>query len=170
MAVKFIPIVSDEQITNLAFMADTVWHEWFVGIISTEQIDYMVNKFQSFQAVKKQIEKDGYEYFFMNVNGTNVGYFGIHAEQDTKKMFLSKIYILKSFRGNRYASETFEFLEGMCQGMGFNSIYLTVNRFNDNAINVYYKRGFEKIREQTADIGNGFVMDDYIMERKVEIK
>lgn len=169
MAVQYIPVITDEQIMNLAFMADTVWHEWFTGIISEEQINYMLKKFQSFAAMKRQME-EGYEYYFLNVNGTNVGYIGIHSEYDTGKLFLSKIYILKPFRGNRYASETFDFLEGMCQGLSLKAIYLTVNKRNTHSINVYKKRGFEIIKEQTLDIGNGFVMDDYIMERKVDIK
>lgn len=167
MAVQFIPVVTDEQITNLAFIADTVWHEWFQTILSLEQIDYMVRKFQSFKAMKEQITKEGYEYYFLNVNGTNVGYIGIHVEQNTGKLFLSKIYILKSFRGHHYASEAFEFLEGMCQGLNLNSIYLTVNKYNENSINVYTKRGFQNIKSQVTDIGNGYVMDDYVMEKSV---
>ncbi len=167
MAVQFIPVVTDEQITNLAFIADTVWHEWFQTILSLEQIDYMVQKFQSFKAMKEQITKEGYEYYFLNVNGTNVGYIGIHVEQNTGKLFLSKIYILKSFRGHHYASEAFEFLEGMCQGLNLNSIYLTVNKYNENSINVYTKRGFQNIKSQVTDIGNGYVMDDYVMEKSV---
>lgn len=165
MAVQFIPVITDEQITSLAFIADTVWHEWFQSILSLEQIDYMVDKFQSFKAIKEQTDKDGYEYYLLNVNGTNVGYIGIHVEPDTKKLFLSKIYILKSFRGKHYASEAFEFLEGMCQGLNLNTIYLTVNKYNENSINVYNKRGFKNVKSQVTDIGNGFVMDDYVMEK-----
>lgn len=167
MAVQFIPVATDEQIQNLAFMADTVWHEWFAEILSKEQINYMVKKFQSFSPLKKQMTDEGYEYYFLNVNGTNVGYTGIHIEDDSKKLFLSKIYILKPFRGKRYASETFEFLEGICQGMNLEAIYLTVNKHNDNAINVYLKRGFENVKSQVTDIGEGFVMDDYIMEKQI---
>lgn len=169
MAVQFIPIVTDEQLQNLAFMADTVWHEWFSAILSNEQIDYMLRKFQSFSAIKKQIENEGYEYYFLNVNGTNVGYIGIHIENENNKLFLSKIYILKAFRGKKYASEAFDFLEGVCQGMKIQSIYLTVNKHNTNSIQVYTKRGFENIKSQVTDIGGGFVMDDYVMEKKVEI-
>lgn len=167
MAVQFIPVITDEQIASLAFIADTVWHEWFQSILSPEQIDYMVDKFQSFKAIKQQTGREGYEYYFLNVNGTNVGYIGIHIEPDTGKLFLSKIYILKAFRGKRYASEAFEFLEGMCQGLNLKSIYLTVNRHNENSINVYNKKGFQNIREQVTDIGKGFVMDDYVMEKMI---
>lgn len=164
MAVQFIPVATDDQIQNLAIMADTVWHEWFPSILSEEQIDYMVEKFQSYKALKKQLE-DGYDYFFINVNGVNVGYTGIHIEQEEHRMFISKVYLLKSFRGKGYAGEVFNFLEGVCMGMQLKSMYLTVNRNNTHAIQVYEKKGFKSIRTQVADIGNGFVMDDFVMEK-----
>lgn len=167
MKVQFIPVITDEQINTLAFMADTVWHERFSTLLSSEQIDYMLKKFQSFKAMKKQMQEEGYEYYFLNVNGTNVGYIGIQVKYDSKKIFLSKIYILKPFRSNRYASEAFSFLEGMCKGMKLNSIYLTVNKYNENSIQVYTKKGFENIKSQVTDIGNGFVMDDYVMEKRI---
>lgn len=165
MSVQFILVATDGQIQNLAFMADTVWHEWFSSLISLEQIDYMLRKFQSFSAMKKQMTNEGYEYYFINVNGTNVGYIGIHIEQEQRKMFLSKLYILKPFRGNGYASEAFEFLEGICQGMQLQSIYLTVNKYNEHAIQVYTKKDFKNVKSQVTDIGGGFVMDDYVMEK-----
>ncbi len=167
MALQFIPVVTDEQIHQLAFMADTVWHEWFSSILSAEQIDYMVKKFQSFAPMKKQMEQDGYEYYFLNAGGIYVGYIGIHTEYETGKLFLSKIYILKSFRRKGYAGETFEFLEGLCRGMGLTTIWLTVNKDNDNAVGVYTKKGFRTIRSEVMDIGSGFVMDDYVMEKEI---
>ncbi len=167
MALQFIPVVTDEQIHQLAFMADTVWHEWFSSILSAEQIDYMVKKFQSFAPMKKQMEQDGYEYYFLNAGGIYVGYIGIHTEYETGKLFLSKIYILKSFRRKGYAGETFEFLEGLCRGMGLTTIWLTVNKHNDNAVGVYTKKGFRTIRSEVTDIGSGFVMDDYVMEKEI---
>lgn len=164
MAIQFLPVTKDEQITELAAIADKVWHEWFPSILSIEQIDYMVDKFQSYKAIKGQLS-EGYEYFFINVNGTNVGYTGIHIEYDTKRMFVSKVYLLKDFRGNGYSSEVFRFLEGLCAGLGLRSMYLTVNKNNAQAIAVYDKKGFKTIKSQVADIGNGYVMDDYVMEK-----
>lgn len=167
MEIEFIPVVSQEQIKTLASMAEMVWNEWFGHLLSQGQIDYMIEKFQSFNALKLQIQEEGYEYFFLNVNGTNVGYTGIHVEEKEKKIFLSKIYILKSFRGKKYSNETFEYLEHICQGKGLKSIWLTVNKYNENAIAVYIKKGFKNVRSQVTDIGSGYVMDDYVMEKVV---
>lgn len=164
MKLQFIPVETKEQIRFLANLADKVWHEFFPGIITVEQVDYMVERFQSEKALTKQITEQGYDYFLLELNGIYTGYIGIHIEEDTKKLFLSKLYLLKSYRGKGYASQAFEFLEGMAMAYKLNSIYLTVNRGNTHSVDVYKNWGFVTVREEATDIGNGFVMDDYIME------
>ena len=67
MAFELVKIANDEQLNILASVANEVWHEFFPCILSAEQIDYMVDKFQSYDAMKKQME-DGYEYYFLMDN------------------------------------------------------------------------------------------------------
>jgi len=52
---KFLPIQTPEQIQILANLASEIWHEYFPCILPSEQIDYMINKFQSFSALTEQI-------------------------------------------------------------------------------------------------------------------
>jgi ribosomal protein S18 acetylase RimI-like enzyme len=150
---------------RLAGLASEIWHEYYVRIITVEQIDYMIETFQSENAIASQIEHQGYEYFFMIADGKTVGYLAIKQEEN--KLFLSKFYILKAYRGNGYASRAVDFLATLCKDRGLSAIWLTVNRFNEQAIAVYEKKGFQKVRAHAADIGNGFVMDDYIMEKEI---
>ena len=159
------PVQTEEDIAELAKLADTVWHEYFPCIITNEQIDYMVEKFQSVPAITDQLNNQGYRYFFFQLEDTKIGYTGIKAEDG--KLFLSKIYILKPYRGHGYASQALLFLEDICHNENLRSIWLTVNKYNDSSIAVYKKKGFQTIRTQVADIGNGFVMDDYVMEKTI---
>jgi GNAT superfamily N-acetyltransferase len=114
----------------------------------------------------KQLQEEGYRYFFLVKNGAPIGYTGIKAEDG--KLFLSKLYIRKAERGNGYASMAFSFLESLCRAEHLSAIWLTVNRYNSDTIAVYKKKGFVTVREQVADIGGGYVMDDYIMEKLVK--
>lgn len=164
MKLQFIPVETQSRIRLLASLADKVWHEFFPGIITEEQVDYMVERFQSEKALTRQIAEEGYEYFFMELNGIPIGYFGVHVEADRKKLFLSKLYLLKSYRGKGYATQAFQFLEGVAMAFHLKSIYLTVNRGNSHSVDVYKNWGFVTVKEEVTDIGNGFVMDDYIME------
>ena len=167
MELKFIKVSSKDDIKILAKIANEVWHQHFTSILTLDQIDYMVDKFQSEQAMTEQINSEGYEYYFLQFDGKFIGYTGFREDND--KLFLSKLYILKDHRGNRFASNTFDFLQSICKERGLHAIWLTVNRYNDNTIEIYKKKGFKIIRTQVADIGNGYVMDDYIMEKDLSM-
>ena len=159
-------VIGDAAVKELAFIADEIWHEFFPSILSEEQIDYMVEKFQSFEAMTNQID-EGYEYFFIEIDGVKAGYMGIHEDVAENKMFLSKLYLKKDFRNKGYAGKVLRNLFSMAKERNLNKVWLTVNKYNDHTIAVYEHMGFVKARTQVADIGNGFVMDDIIMEKTV---
>ncbi|AZK47549.1 GNAT family N-acetyltransferase [Paenibacillus lentus] len=165
MRLSLTKIDSENDIASLAQLASEIWYEYFVSIISKEQIEYMVEKFQSIPALTDQITNQGYEYYFMTIQDYPIGYLGI--KQDKSKLFLSKFYILQEHRGKGYASQAMEQLVDICRNRNLDAIWLTVNRHNASTIAVYEKKGFKTIRTQVADIGNGFVMDDYVMEKEI---
>ncbi|MBR3628266.1 MAG: GNAT family N-acetyltransferase, partial [Elusimicrobia bacterium] len=139
--------------------------EAFTNIITLSQIEYMVEKFQSFNALYEAINKNNYKYYLIKSDNIIMGYTGLHEEKG--KLFLSKLYILKKYRGKQVASRTFEFIENLAKQKNLKSVWLTVNRNNNHAIEVYKHKGFVITRTQVADIGNGFVMDDFIFEKNI---
>ena len=159
---NFINIKSEEEIKILANLASEIWHEYWTVILSVEQIDYMVNKFQSEVAIKNQIEGERYVYNILEDNGNVLGYFGIAPKENY--LFLSKLYIKKEFRNLGCGRLAFNKIKQFSQQFNKKSIQLTVNKNNINTIKAYEKWGFKTIDAVVTDIGNGFVMDDYIME------
>ena len=160
--VFMIDFAAAENIKELAALASEIWHEYWPGLLSLEQIDYMVNKFQSETAVKEQIKNENYTYFFIVYNGIKAGYTGLSLKDDY--LFLSKIYIKKDFRHKGLGSQAFDFIKKYAEKADYNKIILTVNKQNTNTINAYKKWGFKIIDSAVTDIGSGFVMDDYIMQ------
>lgn len=158
------PVLAEDS-AGVAGLALEIWHEYYGALLSHRQIVYMVEKFQSPTAIADQIAQQGYEYYLMQAGGDNVGYLAVKAEGG--KLFLSKLYVLKAQRGHGYASRAMAFLTRLCRERGLGAIWLTVNRHNDASIAVYEKKGFKKVREQVADIGSGYVMDDFVMEKEI---
>lgn len=154
--------VCDEDIKKIAELANIIWHEHFPPIIGMAQVEYMVEKFQSYNAISNAVNNDGYVYYMAYFEGQFCGYIGIHA--DGERILLSKIYIEKSFRGRKISKAM---IEHVIKDNNPTSLWLTVNRHNNSSIAAYKKMGFKVTDEQKADIGNGFVMDDYIMEKKL---
>jgi ribosomal protein S18 acetylase RimI-like enzyme len=166
MNITFEQVVTEKQIKVLANTANVVWHEAYKGIVAMSQIDYMIEKFQSFNPLFEAINKNNYLYFLIKSDNNVAGYIGLHEENG--KMFLSKLYILKEYRGKGVSSKTFEFIENLAKEKNLKSVWLTVNKNNNHAIEVYKHKGFVVIRKQVADIGNGFVMDDYVFEKVIK--
>jgi len=161
MAVTINKVSSDTELKEVAVLADSIWHECFVDIISTGQIDYMVEKFQSYEAMTKQISEQDYSYYAVRDEGELCGYIGMKPEKD-ERFFLSKLYLRSDKRGRGIASQMLEKVFEEARACGKKQVYLTVNKHNDHAIVVYKKTGFKVIDEVVTDIGKGYVMDDYI--------
>ncbi len=141
-------------------LADIIWREHYIPIVGKPQIDYMLDKFQSAEAIEQQII-DGFEYFVLNYDKTPVGYISIRKEN--KALFLSKIYVLSSCRGKKIGKIAMLFIEEKAKDYQLKKIRLTVNINNTNSIKAYEKLGFKNVGPLITDIGNGFVMDDYEM-------
>lgn len=156
--VKYLP-----ELRQIAELAEKIWNECFVGIISQGQIDYMVEKFQSLNAMTEQIENQSYTYLAVREDGELCGYIGVKPEEGDR-FFLSKLYLRQDKRGRGIASLMLERVFEEASKAGKKSVYLTVNKHNDRAIAVYKAKGFTVADTAVTDIGNGYVMDDYIME------
>lgn len=153
---------SDEDIRALAALATEIWHEYFVSIITKEQIDYMVEKFQSYPALKKAIEEEHYTYFLAYEGGATIGFCGVKPEQD--RLFLSKLYLHQNARGKGLSSILLKQAISFAREQGKKAIYLTCNKFNQHSLDVYRAKGFRDIDSVQTDIGRGFIMDDYILQ------
>ncbi len=157
-------ITTPNSITRLESLAREIWTEHYLPIIGQEQIDYMLDKFQSFSAITRQIQCEGYQYYFIVAKGTEVGYLGLVPDLAEDKMMISKIYVSKSARGTGAGTAALSFAKDLCQQQGIGKLWLTVNRNNSDTIKWYKKNGFAVVEEAANSIGHGFVMDDYIME------
>ena len=165
--VRIIEYTEDAQLERLAQLASEIWHECYADIISDRQIDYMTEKFQSAEAMKEQIESEGYRYFVLEIDGVPSGYSGLvrrpgEGLEPEEIMFLSKFYLRRELRGKGFASQMFREVKRFTRRSGLELIKLTVNRNNVHAINVYKHFGMRNLEEKVTDIGSGFVMDDYI--------
>ncbi len=161
---EVVPAVSDTDLRIISSLARSIWRECYEGIVSPEQTEYMLERFLSFESLKRQLS-DGCTYLMAVAKGEPVGFVGFKAEDDC--MFLSKLYILKEHRGNGYSAKLIGRVCDAAKAAGLGSVRLTVNRQNAHSVDVYEHCGFVKVREEDNPIGGGFTMYDFVMEKKV---
>ncbi|MFT6733772.1 MAG: GNAT superfamily N-acetyltransferase [Polaribacter sp.] len=168
-------------IKPLVKLAFKIWHEHYDSIIGSDQVNYMLEKFQNENAIVQQ-QLEGYQYYsaFENTNTYNsdklhksnenigqlMGYFSI-KEEANNNLFISKFYLSNQARGKGYGRKMLEFIELKARKLNKTSLDLTVNKFN-NAYEIYLKLGFEKVGSAQFDIGGGYIMDDYLLKKILE--
>jgi ribosomal protein S18 acetylase RimI-like enzyme len=162
MKIRFTTAEQPGDFDAVAELGAVIWTEHYTPIVGAAQVAYMLEKFQSAGAMAAQVSGQRYVYTMAWVGDRLVGYAGVQPEADGG-LFLSKFYILKEFRGHGVGRRLFEHATLPFIKPGGTKVRLTVNRKNAGAIAVYKKLGFTVEREQVADIGEGYVMDDYVM-------
>ena len=161
----FTEVSTEYQIEIVETLAREIWTEHYVPIIGKEQVDYMLASFQSRQAIREQI-RTGIAYYLIREDDAHIGYMAVQPKG--RELFLSKIYVKLSRRGLGYGKKAVQFAEKVAKELNLDKIALTVNKNNVNSIKAYEKIGFKNTGSVVQDIGNGFVMDDYIMEKTLQ--
>lgn len=161
---KLLLVENEKQIQVVAKLAKEVWEQHYTPIIGAEQVAYMLKNFQSTDTISKQL-KDGYQYFIIQSKDNSVGYLSILLKEN--ELFLSKIYVLHRFQGKGFGKFAMNFIIETARNSDKPKIVLTVNKENTNSIKAYKKMGFKKTDSIITYIGGGYVMDDFVMEKKL---
>jgi RimJ/RimL family protein N-acetyltransferase len=163
----FIKVSSEPLIKIVESLAKTIWSEYYTPIIGKPQVEYMLENFQSKKAIRRQLRKEHFLYYLLRKEREYIGYIGIVPDRRRGELFLSKIYVVAGERKKGYGTESLAFIERVAQEMELRKISLTVNKNNIGSIRAYQDLGFKKVAACKTDIGSGFVMDDYVMEKRL---
>jgi GNAT superfamily N-acetyltransferase len=161
---NIVPVTNASQVAEVARLARVIWDEYYVPLIGRAQVEYMVAKFQTAEAMQAQIDA-GYEYFLLH-DGPAQGYLAIRHDAADSRVFISKLYVLSTHRKTGAGRQALQFVERLARERGATHLWLTVNKGNPS-VKAYERLGFRIAEAIVMDIGGGFVMDDYKMERPV---
>ncbi len=163
---EIIKVLNRDQILDVVSLARVIWTDHYISIIGRKQVDYMLEKFQSEEAIAAQLD-GGYEYYIVSQNAKNVGYMSLLPDAETDTAKLSKIYVLRAERGKGFGRLMLGFAENICRERRISTLWLNVNKNNTRSIGWYTRMGFKNVGAAVQDIGDGFAMDDYRMENKI---
>ncbi|PXY47290.1 GNAT family N-acetyltransferase [Flavobacterium hydrophilum] len=158
---------SIEDIIKIQQIAHLTWPITYGQILTDEQLDYMLDLIYSDEALISQIEKKEQLFYLISENESILGFIGIeHDYKNEPVTRIHKIYLLPETQGKGIGKKVIEEIQKLALENNSTSLSLNVNRFN-SALSFYKKIGFEIIDEVNIDIGNGYLMEDYVMEKKL---
>lgn len=151
--------VSETEIEKIADLAKIIWQKHYPPIIGQEQVDYMLKNMYNTKSLLNQINEKGQQFYFIIFEYETIGFISVTNEKDGCWM-LNKFYVLDKEAGKGIGTAILEELKKIIQPK---KIRLTVNRNNFKSINFYFKNGFRIDAVAQFDIGEGYIMDDFIM-------
>ncbi len=149
-----IPVI--QQIAKIS------WDNTYVTINSKEQIDYMLSKMYSTEEITRHMADPNYHYFLI-ADDAPVGFVGFENHYDPGTTKLHRIYFLPDAQGKGFGRKAIDLVKEKAVQAGNHRVMLTVNKKNP-AQKAYEALGFQVYGEEVNDIGEGYVMDDFLME------
>ena len=153
--------VEKKDIVLLRKLADEIWRLHFPGIISNEQIDYMLEKMYSMEQIEKELNQ-GIIWKIIIHNDKPVGYIS-YSMINEYQCRLNKIYVHPDLQDKGIGRISINDAINYAKDKKAMEIILNVNRNNEKAIKAYGKYGFIIIKEEDVDFDNKFILNDYIM-------
>ena len=164
--VRIEPLTADD-IEPVAALAREVWYDHYPGIITVAQIEYMLKQRYEPAVVRAEFARDDVWWDKLLAGGELAAFSSYFLTGEPGEMKLDKLYV--GTRGQRrgYGGMLIAHAAGIARGRGCTRLTLAVNKTNRSAISAYLKHGFRVAGAVVKDIGGGFVMDDYLMEKEL---
>ena len=165
-AVRIEPLAAAD-VEGLAALAREIWYAHYSAIISVAQIEYMLRQRYNSDVVLAELLRDGVWWDKLMVAGGMAGFASYFQSGVPGEMKLDKLYVHPRLQRRGHGGMMIARAGEIARSRGCSRLVLAVNKNNRSAIAAYLKHGFRIVNSVTKDIGGGFVMDDYIMEKPV---
>lgn len=156
----------EEDLAIVSDLAERIWPATYGEYLSDEQLRFMLDKMYNQGELLSQLRK-GYTFLMASQNGKDVGFACFALEKPEEAIYkLHKLYVLPETHGKGVGKILMNEVVNLAQREGGKALQLNVNR-NNKAKDFYLKAGFIIKETVDLDIGNGFYMNDYIMEKQI---
>ncbi len=159
-------VTSQNQLEIVKSLAYTIWPDAYGAILSEAQLDYMLDQIYAIPALEQQ-QESGQQFVLAEEDGVYYGFASFQVNYKEGKTKLHKIYVLPQTQGKGVGKSLLQYVEAAVDQNNNSALLLNVNRFN-KAIDFYKKQGFVVIGEEDIAIGEGYLMEDYVMEKKIK--
>jgi len=152
------------DIAAIRSLANDTWPVTYKDILSDGQLRYMMELIYGEESLNKQFDL-GHRFLIAEENQNQLA-FASYNMLKPGVYKLQKIYVLPSEQGRGLGKLLIKHIIESIKKEGATSLLLNVNRYN-TAKHVYEHLGFTVIGEEDIDIGEGYFMNDYVMEKKL---
>ncbi len=155
--------ITEADFEIVARLGETIWRKHYAKMVSMAQIEYMLAGRYAPDKLRQYINAVDCWLDVLRLANKPIGYCSYARTSVPDEMKLEQLYLLQEHRGKGLGGLMLRHVEAKARGHSLRALVLQVNKLNVDSIAIYRKAGFTVREEAAFDIGNGFVMDDYVM-------
>ncbi len=155
-------VAQEGDASRISAVARDIWTSVYPGIISPEQIEYMLRRMYAIPVLQEEMHAEGIRFVLAESEGELVGFSSLGPTERPDTAKIHKLYLSPGFHGKGEGSRLLKATETLARSSGFEHVMLQVNKNNQQGIQAYRRNGYNLLNEVVDDIGCGFVMDDYV--------
>ncbi|MCB1208315.1 MAG: GNAT family N-acetyltransferase [Verrucomicrobiales bacterium] len=157
------------ELPTVCKLAREIWREYYPGIITPEQVEYMLSVWYEPNSMAREMVARGTWFALIDAKGYGeIGYLSFEQLPGKPILFLNKLYLKPELQGRGIGAAALRWVADRCADLRCEAVQLRVNKSNVKAIRSYLRAGFSIIEEVCTDIGSGYFMDDYVMQRRCD--
>jgi diamine N-acetyltransferase len=166
MTLSIAPLAA-EEVETLCALARAVWRHHYPPIIGTAQTEYMLAQRYDPEVIRSELTRNAIWWDTLREEDSIVAFASSFPVESGDALKLDKLYVHPTRQRCGYGGVLIEHVCQRAARLKYSRVVLAVNRRNDTAIASYRKHGFEIAEAVVQEIGGGFVMDDFIMQKSV---
>jgi len=164
--IRILP-ATEKHLAVITELACVIWRAHYPGIISPEQIEFMLARMYALETLREEIRARNIRYDCLFVGEEFTGFASYGPTEKSGAFKLHKLYLLPSCHGRGLGSLLLRHCESEARRLGARRMMLAVNKRNTKAIAAYQRNGYTVAESVCVDIGGGFVMDDFVMGKEL---
>ncbi len=157
--------LAEGDIAAVIELAGVIWRHHYPDLVSMAQIDYMLAQRYTPEIIRAQMQSGSAWWDQALVGARMIGF--AQYELCERSMKLDKLYVHQDVQRQGYGGRMLAHVEAEARRRGSSAVRLNVNKHNLTSIAAYRKSGYAVTETVVVDIGGGYVMDDYVMQKKL---
>jgi ribosomal protein S18 acetylase RimI-like enzyme len=160
------PRVRLDELEAVQSLATQIWRVAYANLLSAAQIDYMLPRMYAPDVIRAELVR-GIVWEWIEWEAAHVGYLAWEHQPSARRVHLHKLYLVPRLHGRGLGQAALQRVISHARSLGADGVTLHVNRHNETALKAYSRAGFRVFGEICTDIGSGFVMDDFQLQREL---
>ena len=161
-----ITVAAESQLGIIQNLAKVIWPDAYGAILSQEQLDYMMDMMYSGNSLRNQLRNNNV-FLLARIDEDFIGFASYELNYDESNYTkIHKLYVLPEIQGKGVGKKLINYIQEIAIKNSNSALILNVNKYN-KAKDFYLHNQFEIADSVVVEIGNGYVMDDFIMKKNI---